>query len=106
MPHWGLSISRIGSGAGFLLPRKVYCGGRGGGLGPSLLRPRLPLSLSDDEIYDSARGKIGRAEKKARKAIIKQGMKPVPGVDRVTIRKAKNILFVIQVRRGSDHLLV
>ena len=25
----------------------------------------------------------------------KQGLKPVPGVDRVTIRKSKNILFVI-----------
>ena len=37
-----------------------------------------------------------RAEKKARKAIAKLGLKPVPGILRVTIRKAKNILFVIQ----------
>lgn len=41
------------------------------------------------------RGKISRAEKKARKAIAKQGMKQLPGIDRVTIRKAKNIQFTI-----------
>ena len=37
-----------------------------------------------------------RAEKKARKAIAKLGLRPVPGILRVTIRKSKNILFVIQ----------
>lgn len=37
-----------------------------------------------------------RSEKKARKAISKLGLKPVPGVARVTIKKSKNILFVIQ----------
>ena len=36
-----------------------------------------------------------RGEKKARKAISKLGMKPVSGVVRVTMKKSKNIMFVI-----------
>merc|ERR1712001_692895 len=39
--------------------------------------------------------KQNRQEKKARKAMQKLGMKPVPGIVRVTVKKAKNILFVI-----------
>ncbi|XP_059146553.1 nascent polypeptide-associated complex subunit alpha-like [Physella acuta] len=42
-----------------------------------------------------SKAKQSRSEKKARKAMSKLGLKPVPGVTRVTIRKAKNILFVI-----------
>ena len=42
-----------------------------------------------------AAGKQNRSEKKARKAMQKLGMKQVPGIVRVTIKKAKNILFVI-----------
>merc|ERR1712054_698367 len=41
------------------------------------------------------RSKQSRSEKKSRKAMQKLGMKPVPGVIRVTIKKSKNILFVI-----------
>ncbi|XP_067935253.1 nascent polypeptide-associated complex subunit alpha-like [Watersipora subatra] len=40
-------------------------------------------------------GKQSRSEKKARKAMSKLGLKGIPGVSRVTIRKSKNILFVI-----------
>jgi len=39
--------------------------------------------------------KQSRAEKKARKLMSKLGLKHVSGVTRVTIRKSKNILFVI-----------
>ncbi|KAM1784076.1 hypothetical protein ACFX11_042335 [Malus domestica] len=39
--------------------------------------------------------KQSRSEKKSRKAMLKLGMKPVTGVSRVTIKKTKNILFVI-----------
>ncbi|CAG9573330.1 unnamed protein product [Danaus chrysippus] len=39
--------------------------------------------------------KQSRGEKKARKIMGKLGLKPVQGVSRVTIRKSKNILFVI-----------
>ena len=41
------------------------------------------------------KAKQSRSEKKARKAILKLGLKPYPGISRVTIRKSKNILFVI-----------
>ena len=34
-----------------------------------------------------------RGEKKARKAILKLGMKPIPGVERVTMKKSKVRLF-------------
>lgn len=43
----------------------------------------------------AARGKQNRSEKKSRKAMQKLGMRPVPGITRVTVKKSKNILFVI-----------
>lgn len=57
----------------------------------------------DDNDEDDAQGeqsgegksKQSRSEKKCRKAMLKLGMKPVSGVSRVTIKKSKNILFVI-----------
>ncbi|ESQ41340.1 hypothetical protein EUTSA_v10014708mg [Eutrema salsugineum] len=41
------------------------------------------------------RSKQSRSEKKSRKAMLKLGMKPITGVSRVTIKKSKNIMFVI-----------
>merc|ERR1719355_474739 len=41
------------------------------------------------------RVKQNRSEKKSRKAVSKLGMKQVPGIVRVTVKKSKNILFVI-----------
>ncbi|RWR79812.1 nascent polypeptide-associated complex subunit alpha-like protein 1 [Cinnamomum micranthum f. kanehirae] len=59
----------------------------------------------DDKEEDEAEGqqegdangksKQSRSEKKSRKAMLKLGMKPIPGVTRVTVKKSKNILFVI-----------
>lgn len=54
----------------------------------------------DDEKEDGTPGgnessKQSRSEKKSRKAMVKLGMKPVTGVSRVTIKRAKNILFFI-----------
>ncbi|GBG59624.1 hypothetical protein CBR_g49889 [Chara braunii] len=49
----------------------------------------------EDGVAGPGRTKQSRSEKKSRKAMQKLGMKPVPGVIRVTIRKSKNILFVI-----------
>ncbi|XP_024535808.1 nascent polypeptide-associated complex subunit alpha-like protein isoform X2 [Selaginella moellendorffii] len=43
----------------------------------------------------TGKSKQSRSEKKSRKAMQKLGMKPVTGVTRVTIKKSKNILFVI-----------
>ena len=48
--------------------------------------------ISEDPV---SKAKQGRSEKKARKAIGKLNLKAVPGVNRVTVRKSKNILFVI-----------
>uniref|UniRef100_A0A1I8I5I7 NAC-A/B domain-containing protein n=2 Tax=Macrostomum lignano TaxID=282301 RepID=A0A1I8I5I7_9PLAT len=42
-----------------------------------------------------SKSKQSRSEKKARKAMSKLGLKQVSGVNRVTIRKSKNLLFVI-----------
>lgn len=42
-----------------------------------------------------SKAKQSRSEKKARKMMSKLGLKQVQGVSRVTIRKSKNILFVI-----------
>jgi len=42
-----------------------------------------------------SKAKQSRSEKKARKAMSRLGLKTVSGVTRVTIRKSKNILFVI-----------
>ena len=39
--------------------------------------------------------KQNRNEKKSRKAMQKLGMRPIPGILRVTVKKAKNVLFVI-----------
>ncbi|CAO2623821.1 Nascent polypeptide-associated complex subunit alpha [Lemmus lemmus] len=42
-----------------------------------------------------SKAKQSRSEKKARKAMSKLGLRQVTGVTRVTIRKSKNILFII-----------
>ncbi|ESQ48789.1 hypothetical protein EUTSA_v10021544mg [Eutrema salsugineum] len=61
-------------------------------------------SEDDDKDDDEAEGQDGegggkskqsRSEKKSRKAMLKLGMKPITGVSRVTVKKSKNILFVI-----------
>jgi nascent polypeptide-associated complex subunit alpha len=39
--------------------------------------------------------KLNRSEKKARKAMLKLGMKPVEGVFRVSVKRSKSVLFVI-----------
>ena len=47
------------------------------------------------EVEEDSKGKQNRSEKKSRKAMQKLGMRPVPGIIRVTVKKSKNILFVI-----------
>lgn len=51
----------------------------------------------DDHSHDtSASGRqIGRNEKKARKIISKLGLKPLDNIQRVTLKRAKNIIFAI-----------
>merc|ERR1712195_405059 len=53
--------------------------------------------MEDGEDAGASKGaKQSRSEKKSRKAMAKLGMKPVPGIIRVTVKKSKNILFVIK----------
>merc|ERR1711966_617989 len=52
--------------------------------------------MDGGEEESSGKGKQSRSEKKSRKAMQKLGMKPVPGIIRVTVKKSKNILFVIK----------
>merc|ERR1712241_1552437 len=64
--------------------------------------------LNEDMV---SKAKQSRGEKKARKIMAKLGLKQVPGVTRVTIRKSKNILFVINKpdtykSPGSDTYIV
>ena len=50
-----------------------------------------------DHDHDGQKGdkKSSRGEKKFKKAMTKLGMKPVPGINRVTIKKAKSLLLYI-----------
>lgn len=53
---------------------------------------------SDEELPELTGGedhKQSRAEKKSRKAILKLGLKPVADITRVTIKRAKGVLFVV-----------
>jgi nascent polypeptide-associated complex subunit alpha len=65
---------------------------------PAMQRPQMPdmssvLGAAGEQ--GSGKSKQSRSEKKARKAMSKLGLKAVTGINRVTIRKSKNILFVI-----------
>ncbi|KAM4688209.1 uncharacterized protein O3C94_006510 [Discoglossus pictus] len=68
---------------------------------PDLVEPRTSSSQnqlahcvgSGEESISKA--KQSRSEKKARKAMSKLGLRQIHGVTRITIRKSKNILFVI-----------
>merc|ERR1712187_262156 len=53
------------------------------------------LEAADGDGKKEEGGKQNRSEKKSRKAVQKLGMKPVPGIVRVTVKKSKSILFVI-----------
>merc|ERR1711966_352587 len=52
--------------------------------------------MEEGEGEAGGKGRQSRSEKKSRKAMAKLGMKPVPGIIRVTVKKSKNILFVIK----------
>ena len=68
---------------------------------PELEEPEVvdgPAEEEEDEAggdEGEGAGKQNRSEKKSRKAMQKLGMKAVPDIIRVTVKKSKNILFVI-----------
>jgi len=51
---------------------------------------------ADDPSAESDNKKHSKTENKARKALSKVGLKKVDGINRVTLKKSKNIIFVIQ----------
>jgi len=63
------------------------------GAGASTVDPVAAAAGLNEELVSKA--KQSRGEKKARKIMSKLGLRQVAGVARVTIRKSKNILFVI-----------
>merc|ERR1712109_190316 len=60
--------------------------------GDAAVSAAAAAGLNEDMV---SKAKQSRGEKKARKIMSKLGLKQVTGVSRVTIRKSKNILFVI-----------
>jgi nascent polypeptide-associated complex subunit alpha len=57
--------------------------------------PEAITAGGDGGIDESSRSKQSRGEKKARRAMQKMGLKHIPDVGRVMIRKSKTIVFVI-----------
>lgn len=63
---------------------------------PPLENPDIPPSSEPvDDANKEATNKQSKNEKKSRKAVQKLGLKPVSGITKVTLRKGKNYLFVI-----------
>uniref|UniRef100_A0A8C3MXU2 Uncharacterized protein n=1 Tax=Geospiza parvula TaxID=87175 RepID=A0A8C3MXU2_GEOPR len=59
-------------------------------------QPQVPLGHGLGPAEEPlSKAKQSRSEKKARKAMSKLGLRQIHGVTRITIRKSKNILFVI-----------
>ena len=54
-----------------------------------------PVEGGEEGEEGGAKGKQNRAEKKNRKAMQKLGMKSVPDIIRVTVKKSKNILIAV-----------
>ncbi|NXV07079.1 NACAD protein, partial [Cettia cetti] len=74
------------------------CGGPPRAVGAPLtpLSPQVPLGHGLGPAEEPlSKAKQSRSEKKARKAMSKLGLRQIHGVTRITIRKSKNILFVI-----------
>jgi len=62
---------------------------------PAAPESQAPIPSAGEGVGAGIGGKHSRSEKKSRKAMAKLGLKPVTGVVRVTVRKSKAILFVI-----------
>jgi len=71
-------------------------GGEVLGVGGEVKQPHPLAEAAGIQEEMTSKQKQTRSEKKARKAMAKLGLRPITGILRVTIRKSKNILFVIQ----------
>ncbi|KAG9509382.1 Nascent polypeptide-associated complex subunit alpha, partial [Fragariocoptes setiger] len=73
------------------------------------MQPVPEVGKASDITAAGGDSKQTRSEKKARKVILKLGLKQVTGVNRVAIRKSKNILFVINnpdVYKSQDTYII
>ncbi len=70
----------------------LLCGSKGSAVALTS-PPPLPSPWAGDD--ESGRSKQSRSEKKSRKAMQKLGMKPVPGIARVQIKKSKNVSLLV-----------
>jgi len=66
---------------------------------------------TDEEVMGNRAGKQSRSQRRYQKAMAKMGLKPENGVIRVTIRKAKSIMFAISQPEvykypGSDTFII
>jgi nascent polypeptide-associated complex subunit alpha len=75
------------------IPELEDTGAGGAGEGIGAKDPVAAAAGLNEELVSKA--KQSRGEKKARKIMSKLGLRQVAGVARVTVRKSKNILFVI-----------
>ena len=57
--------------------------------------PELEDVQPEDSEPKKEKKKLNRAEKKARKALTKLGIKPVSGINRVTVKKSKNVGLIV-----------
>jgi nascent polypeptide-associated complex subunit alpha len=63
--------------------------------------------LDEDPTSNAALDKIqSRSERKARKALLSLGLKRVPNITRVTLRRPKNVRFGLSGRPGVGHILI
>eukprot|EP01126_Amoeba_proteus_P030082 TRINITY_DN2982_c0_g1_i2.p1 TRINITY_DN2982_c0_g1~~TRINITY_DN2982_c0_g1_i2.p1 ORF type:complete len:195 (+),score=37.82 TRINITY_DN2982_c0_g1_i2:175-759(+) len=68
------------------------------------------LEPVQDEELNKANNKQSRSEKKSRKAVARLGLKPVPDVTLIRVKKGKSVLFVIDqpdvYKSPGDHTYV
>ena len=62
---------------------------------PAMLAQAQAFAQQQQQMQSDGDKQQNRNEKKSRKAMQKLGMRPIGGVIRVTVKKSKNVLFVI-----------
>eukprot|EP01134_Creolimax_fragrantissima_P003537 CFRG3537T1 len=63
---------------------------------PALEEATANTTLDGDESGEVEDSAVGRSEKKMRKALMKLGLKPVAGIQRVAMKKQPNVLFAVK----------
>ncbi|KNC87160.1 hypothetical protein SARC_00688 [Sphaeroforma arctica JP610] len=63
---------------------------------PALEEATANTTIEEGDESEEAAAEVGRSEKKMRKALMKLGLKPVPGIQRVAMKKQPNVLFAVK----------